>query len=100
AVIISGDRAALIVRLTQHLDSAEAAAAEAKILGRAGRLTPGGLRSAPARAGNEGAPGQGRAPRWPARSSRSRRTRRASGGRPQRGSPGWSGGPRTPATPP
>jgi len=39
--IITRGKAELIVRLTQHLDSDEAAAAEAKILGRAGRLTPG-----------------------------------------------------------
>jgi len=39
--IITRGKAELIVRLTQHLDSDEAAAVEAKILGRAGRLTPG-----------------------------------------------------------
>src|ERR1700760_2195657 len=54
--IISRGKAELIVRLTQHLDGGEAAAAEAKVLGRAGRLTPGGLRSALARAVMEAAP--------------------------------------------
>src|SRR5690242_4673697 len=39
--IITRPKAELIVRLTQHLDGDEAAAVEAKILGRAGRLTPG-----------------------------------------------------------
>src|SRR5205823_12123439 len=48
--IISRGKAELIVRLTQHLSDDEARAVEAKILGRAGRLTPGGLRSAVARA--------------------------------------------------
>src|SRR6516162_6781349 len=47
---LSRGKAELIVRLTQHLDAEEAAAAEAKVLDRAGRLTPGGLRSAVARA--------------------------------------------------
>jgi len=41
---------------TQHLDDDEAREAEAKVLGRAGRLTPGGLRSAVARAVMEVAP--------------------------------------------
>jgi hypothetical protein len=54
--IITRGKAELIVRLTQHLDGDEAAAVEAKILGRAGRLTPGGLRSALARAVMEAAP--------------------------------------------
>ena len=49
-------KAELIVRLTQYLSDDEAQAAEAKILGRAGRLTPGGLRSALARAVMEVAP--------------------------------------------
>src|SRR5689334_3842674 len=58
--IITRGKAELIVRLTQHLDSDEAAAAEAKVLGRAGRLTPGGLRSALARAVIEVAPDKAR----------------------------------------
>src|SRR6185312_12192876 len=58
--IITRGKAELIVRLTQHLDGDEAAAVEAKILGRAGRLTPGGLRSAVARAVMEVAPDKAR----------------------------------------
>ena len=81
--IITRGKAELIVRLTQYLADDEAQAVEAKILGRAGRLTPGGLRSALARAVMEAAPDK-------ARERRERRRRR----------PGWSGGPRTPATPP
>ena len=57
---ISGPKAELIVRLTQHLDDDEAGAAEAKVLDRAGRLTPGGLRSAIARAVVEVAPEKAR----------------------------------------
>ena len=48
------------MRLTQYLDGGEAAAVEAEVLGRAGRLTPGGLRSALARAVMEVAPGKAR----------------------------------------
>jgi hypothetical protein len=44
------------VRLTLHLADDEAKAVQAKVLGRAGRLTPGGLRSALARAVMEVAP--------------------------------------------
>src|SRR5690349_9893342 len=58
--IITRGKAELIVRLTQHLDDDEARAVEAKILGRAGRLTPGGLRSALARAVMEAAPEKAR----------------------------------------
>ena len=54
--IITRAKAELIVRLTQYLDDDEARAAEAKIAGRAGRLTPGSLRSALARAVLEVAP--------------------------------------------
>ena len=54
--IITRGKAELIVRLTQYLDDGEARAVEAKILGRAGRLTPGSLRSALARAVMEAAP--------------------------------------------
>ena len=57
---ISRPKAELIVRLTQHLDDDEAGAAEAKVLDRAGRLTPGGLRSAIARAVIEVAPEKAR----------------------------------------
>jgi Domain of unknown function (DUF222) len=57
---ISRGKAELIVRLTQYLDDDEARKVEAKILDRAGRLTPGGLRSAVARAVMEVAPGKAR----------------------------------------
>src|SRR5690349_17872390 len=56
AGIITRGKAELIVRLTQHLSDEEAQAVEAKIADRAGRLTPGGLRSAVARAVVEVAP--------------------------------------------
>jgi hypothetical protein len=58
--IITRGKAELIVRLTQYLDGDEAKAAEAKVLGRAGRLTPGSLRSALARAVMEVAPDKAR----------------------------------------
>ena len=58
--IITRGKAELIVRLTQYLSDDEAKAVEAKILGRAGQLTPGGLRSALARAVMEVAPGKAR----------------------------------------
>jgi hypothetical protein len=54
--IITRGKAELIVRLTQHLDDDEARRVEAKIADRVGRLTPGGLRSAVARAVMEVAP--------------------------------------------
>jgi len=54
--IISRAKAEIIVRATATLEPEEAAAAEAKVLDRAGRLTPGGLRSAIARAVIEVAP--------------------------------------------
>src|ERR1700759_741686 len=60
AWIIPRPKAEIIVRLTQHLDGEEARAAEAKVLDRAGRLTPGGLRAAIARAVIEVAPEKGR----------------------------------------
>jgi hypothetical protein len=58
--IITRAKAELIVRLTQYLDDGEARAVEAAILGRAGPLTPGSLRSALARAVMEAAPGKAR----------------------------------------
>ena len=58
--IITRGKAELIVRLTQYLSGDEARAVEAKICGRAGRLTPAGLRSALARAVMEVAPGKAR----------------------------------------
>jgi len=53
---ISLSKAQIIVYATALLDGAEAAAAEGMVLGRAGRLTPGGLRAAVARAVIEVAP--------------------------------------------
>src|SRR5689334_14161884 len=58
--IITRVKAELIVRLTQYLSDDETDAVEAKILDRAGRLTPGGLRSAIARAVLEVAPDKAR----------------------------------------
>ena len=58
--IISRGKAELIVKLTQYLDDDEAVQVEAKVLDRAGRLTPGGLRSAVARAVLEVAPEKAR----------------------------------------
>jgi hypothetical protein len=57
---ISWSKARIIMRATQFLDQAEAAAAEAKVLGPAGRLTPGSLRAAIARAVLEVAPKKAR----------------------------------------
>jgi hypothetical protein len=54
--IITRPKARLIADATALLDEAESAAAEAKVLDRAGRLTPGGLRAAIARAVMEVAP--------------------------------------------
>src|SRR5262245_53637747 len=47
--ILSRHKAQIIVHATALLDPAESRAAEAKVLDRAGRLTPGGLRAAIAR---------------------------------------------------
>jgi len=58
--IISRHKAEIIVRATAFLDPGEARAAEAKVLERAGRLTPGGLRAAIARAVMEVAPEKAR----------------------------------------
>ena len=58
--IITRGKAELIVRLTQHLDGDETRKVEAKILDRAGRLTPGSLRAALARAVIEVAPEKAR----------------------------------------
>jgi hypothetical protein len=57
---ISRRKAELIVWATQHLDGDEARAVEAKVLGRAGRLTSGSLRAAVARAVMEVAPDKAR----------------------------------------
>jgi Domain of unknown function (DUF222) len=80
---ISRHKAELIANATQFLDPAESRAAEAKVLDRAGRLTPGGLRAAIARAVMEVAPEK-------TKKRREAATRM----------PGWSGGPRIQGTPP
>jgi len=53
---LRASKVAIIARAAALLDPAEARAAEAKVLDRAGRLTPGGLRAAIARAVMEVAP--------------------------------------------
>ena len=58
--IISRYKAQIIADATQILDPAEARAAEAMVLDRAGRLTPGGLRAAIARAVMDVAPDKAR----------------------------------------
>jgi Domain of unknown function (DUF222) len=58
--ILRQSKVAMIARATSFLDPSEARAAEAKVLGRAGRLTPGGLRAAIARAVMEVAPKKAR----------------------------------------
>ena len=57
---ITRRKAELIVWATQHLDGDEVRKVEAKVLGRAGRLTPGSLRAAVARAVMEVAPDKAR----------------------------------------
>ena len=57
---VSRGKAGMIARATGLLDDAEARAAEAEVLDRAGRLTPGGLRAAIARAVMEVAPEKAR----------------------------------------
>jgi Domain of unknown function (DUF222) len=57
---VSRYKAEIIVYATALLDPAEARAAEAKVLDRAARLTPGGLRAAVARAVMEVAPDKAR----------------------------------------
>ena len=81
--VLRRSKVEIIVRATRVLDPDEARAAEAMVLGRAGRLSPGGLRAAIARAVIEVAP-----------------EKPASGGRKRAGMPGWSAGLRTAATPP
>jgi hypothetical protein len=58
--ILRRSKVAIIARAAALLDPAEARAAEAKVLDRAGRLTPGGLRAAMARAVMEVAPEKAR----------------------------------------
>jgi Domain of unknown function (DUF222) len=58
--ILRQSKVSIIARATALLDAAEARAAEDKVLDRAGRLTPGGLRAAIARAVMEVAPEKAR----------------------------------------
>ena len=58
--VLRRSKVEIIVRATRVLDPDEARAAEAMVLGRAGRLSPGGLRAAIARAVIEVAPGKAR----------------------------------------
>jgi hypothetical protein len=58
--VVSLGKARLIATATGLLDPAEARAAEQEVLDRAGRLTPGSLRAAIARAVMEAAPGKAR----------------------------------------
>ncbi len=58
--MLRASKAEIIARAARVLDPAQARAAEALVLGRAGRLTPGGLRAAIARAVIEVAPEQAR----------------------------------------
>jgi len=58
--IVNAQKAAMIARVTGALDPDESAAAEAMVLERAGRLTPGGLRAAIGRAVMEVAPDKAR----------------------------------------
>ena len=79
--ILSEEKVAIIARATAVLTPQEARAAEALVLDRAGRLTPGALRPAIARAVIEVAP-----------------TRRRNAGNGRLARPGWNAGPRSPAT--
>ena len=58
--IVNAGKAAMIARVTGALDPDESSAAEALVLDRAGRLTPGGLRAAIGRAVMEIAPDKAR----------------------------------------
>ena len=58
--IVRASKAEIIARAAAVLDPAEAGAAEAMVLDRAGRLTPGGLRAAVARAVMQVAPDKAR----------------------------------------
>ena len=60
AGIVSENKVRIIAAATQLLDPGEARAAEALVLGRAGTLTPGGLRAAIARAVMQVAPDKAR----------------------------------------
>ena len=78
--LVDAGKAGIIARATAVLDPAEARAAEALVLGRAGRLTPAGLRSAIARAVIEVAPDKAKERRTKAeRDARVERWAEASG---------------------
>ena len=78
--VLRQSKVEIIVRATQVLDPDEARAAEAMVLGRAGRLSPGGLRAAIARAVIEVAPDKARKRREEAaRDARVERWREDSG---------------------
>ena len=81
--VITRGKAQVIIYATALLDPQESRAAEELVLGRAGRLTPAGLRAAIAHAVIAVAPEKAK-----------------SGASMRRGTRGCSGGPRTPATPP
>ena len=65
--VLRRSKAEIIARATDLLDPAEARAAEALVLDRAGRLSPGGLRAAIARAVIEVAPDKACKPTRPGR---------------------------------
>jgi hypothetical protein len=65
--VITRHKAEIIVRVTSNLEPDQARAAEARVLDRAGRLTPGGLRAAIIRAVMEVAPEKARKRREEAR---------------------------------
>ncbi len=78
--VLRRSKVEIIVRATRVLDPDEARAAEAMVLGRAGRLSPGGLRAAIARAVLEVAPDKSRKRREDAaRDARVERWREDSG---------------------
>ncbi len=78
--VLRRSKVEIIVRATRVLDPDEARAAEAMVLGRAGRLSPGGLRAAIARAVIEVAPDKARKRREEAvRDARVERWREDSG---------------------
>jgi hypothetical protein len=85
--ILSRRKAMIIAEATALLDPAQAGAAEALVLGRAGALTPPGLRGAIARAVMEVAPGKARKRREHT-AKRTRVERWAEGS----GNVGWPGG--------
>ena len=82
--IITFGKAQIIVCAHRAAGPGRSPEAEAMVLGRAGRLTPGGLRVRDR----------------PRREGRRPRTKPRNGARKRPGTPGCSGGPKTPGTPP